>query len=262
MDYKSLDLVSTPVCTALATGPPVSSRLRPNANGVSAFQREAQLSSYSNAPQPQAFRSDWDVVRENHRFIREDEEPETVSWEERLARAYESKLFKEFALIDLKHYKSKKLALRWRTAPEVVNGLGEDTCGSLRCRYHQPVVPPSPKHRLVSFPRSSQHYHSESDSEGDWLAQKMPSLQSFELPFVYMEAGERKEALVKVKLCRKCTGKLLWKPDENSRSHSRHRDETKAERNKSRHKDKKHRSRRERRDSRQSRSKSPDRQRR
>ena len=33
------------------------------------------------------------------RFIRDDEAPSDVSWEERLARAYESKLFKEFALV-------------------------------------------------------------------------------------------------------------------------------------------------------------------
>lgn len=32
-------------------------------------------------------------------FIREDEDPQTVSYEERLARAYESKLFKEYALV-------------------------------------------------------------------------------------------------------------------------------------------------------------------
>jgi hypothetical protein len=39
------------------------------------------------------------VLRENHRFIRDGEEVGEVSWEERLARAYESKLFKEFALV-------------------------------------------------------------------------------------------------------------------------------------------------------------------
>lgn len=37
----------------------------------------------------------------------------------------------------------------------------------------------------------------------------------FELPFVYMEAGERKEALVKVKVCPRCTAKLLWKPGQD-----------------------------------------------
>lgn len=40
----------------------------------------------------------------------------------------------------------------------------------------------------------------------------MPELKTFELPFVYMEAGERKEALVKVRVCPRCTAKLLWKP--------------------------------------------------
>lgn len=57
-------------------------------------------------------RSEWDVLKQHHRcvfpsayadgsFVREDEEPADVSWEERLARAYESKLFKEFALVSL-----------------------------------------------------------------------------------------------------------------------------------------------------------------
>lgn len=41
---------------------------------------------------------------------------------------------------------------------------------------------------------------------------RMAPLRAFELPFVYEEAGERKEALVKVKLCPKCQAKLTWKP--------------------------------------------------
>lgn len=46
----------------------------------------------------------------------------------------------------------------------------------------------------------------------------MPSLRAFELPFVYEEAGERREASVKVKICRRCTAKLVWKPgDERKR---------------------------------------------
>lgn len=32
-------------------------------------------------------------------FIREDEDPKDVTYEERVARAYESKLFKEYALV-------------------------------------------------------------------------------------------------------------------------------------------------------------------
>lgn len=143
-----------------------------------------------------------------------------MSWEERLARAYESKLFKEFALvrtasswvgrvsltpqIDLKHYKSRRLALRWRTAEEVVDGIGEDTCASLRCKYHSV---PGRSSAQVDFDDDEGRSRRKSRS-----AKKMPPLRAFELPFVYQEAGERKEALVKVKLCRRCEAKLTWKP--------------------------------------------------
>jgi protein FRA10AC1 len=41
---------------------------------------------------------------------------------------------------------------------------------------------------------------------------RMPGLRAFELPFVYEEVGQRKEALVKVRLCAKCQAKLVWKP--------------------------------------------------
>lgn len=96
---------------------------------------------------------------------------------ETLARRYEASLFKEFALVDLKHYKSGRvrwlppsrlallrvewgerslnlspirsvlvvqIALRWRTPEEVVGSIGEETCGSLRCAYHtfDPAHPP------------------------------------------------------------------------------------------------------------------------
>lgn len=42
---------------------------------------------------------------------------------------------------------------------------------------------------------------------------RVPKLRAFELPFVYVEMGERREALVKVRLCARCEGKLTWKPD-------------------------------------------------
>jgi protein FRA10AC1 len=41
----------------------------------------------------------------------------------------------------------------------------------------------------------------------------MPTLQAFELPFAYEEGGERKTALVKVKLCERCARKLMWKKE-------------------------------------------------
>lgn len=97
--------------------------------------------------------------------------------------------------IDLKHYKTKRIALRWRTAEEVVGAIGEETCGSLRCPYHNPL----PEHLV---------------EEGA----TMPLLQAFELPFTYAEAGEAKTALVKVKVCHRCAKKLLFKPGQEERS--------------------------------------------
>jgi protein FRA10AC1 len=57
--------------------------------------------------------------------------------------------------------------------------------------------------------------HDEDKRDGKRKRKKrdmMPGLRSFELPFAYVEGGERKEALVKVRLCPRCEGKLLWKP--------------------------------------------------
>lgn len=90
----------------------------------------------------------------------------------------------------------------------MVEGTGEDTCASLRCKYHQS---PSPSDPQVDFDDSRSHKRSRT-------VKQIPALRAFELPFVYQEAGERKEALVKVKLCRKCEGKLTWKPGKEIRS--------------------------------------------
>ena len=252
MSWKTAGkLVSGPP-TASGSGSGSASKYRQNTGGLNAFQREQQFAAHYSRKdrEVQEFgkegKTDWDVLKENHRFIRDDEDVGDVSWEERLARAYESKLFKEFALvsdrsvlfrgcvlrdagtmyrmieyadvskeqlhmltsqIDLKHYKSRRLALRWRTAEEVVEGLGEDTCGSLRCKYHQTPTSDSRDHARVRV-------QGEKENERERKrAKKIPALRAFELPFVYLEAGERKEALVKVRLCGRCEGKLTWKPD-------------------------------------------------
>ncbi|KIK55178.1 hypothetical protein GYMLUDRAFT_137775, partial [Collybiopsis luxurians FD-317 M1] len=75
--------------------------------------------------------------------------------------------------------------LRWRTEDEVLSGTGETTCGNTRCKHSN---------------RSSTR------SEG-----KKAALTTLELPFAYVEHGESKAALVKVVLCEKCLGKLMWK---------------------------------------------------
>lgn len=76
-----------------------------------------------------------------------------------------------------------QFALRWRTESEVISGAGESTCANTRCALHSP--------RNID----------------DGLC----SLKTLELPFSYEERGERKLAMVKVVLCDKCCGKLMWK---------------------------------------------------
>ncbi|KAI0787479.1 folate-sensitive fragile site protein Fra10Ac1, partial [Fomes fomentarius] len=103
----------------------------------------------------------------------------------RLAKKYYSSLYREYAVCDLKHYKSGNFALRWRTEEEVLSGAGESTCGNTRCPLHK------------EFPNGTDDGH--------------PALTTLELPFSYQEHGESKFALVKVVLCPKCCKKLLWK---------------------------------------------------
>jgi len=128
--------------------------------------------------------SEFDILKASHKFLRKDEENEKdLAWNEQVAKKYYSSLFREFAVCDLKHYKSGNFSLRWRTEDEVVLGAGETTCGNTRCPLHDT--------------RYAEDFH--------------PSLKTLELPFSYVEHGENQFALVKVVLCDKCVKKLMWK---------------------------------------------------
>ncbi|KAK3846137.1 MAG: folate-sensitive fragile site protein Fra10Ac1-domain-containing protein [Linnemannia gamsii] len=115
-----------------------------------------------------------DILRENHRFLRSEADDEDLTWERRIAKKYYDKLFKEYALVELKYYKEGRIAMRWRNQKEVVSGKGQFTCGNLRC----------------------------DEAKG---------LESWEINFGYLEQGEKKNALVKVRLCEKCSYKLNYK---------------------------------------------------
>lgn len=103
---------------------------------------------------------DIDVIRENHRFLWEDDNAPNT-WEEQLARKYYDKLFKEYCISDLSRYKENMIAMRWRTEPEVITGKGQFSCGNKRCE----------------------------EKEG---------LRTWEVNFGYIEQGEKKNALVKL----------------------------------------------------------------
>nr|GMD65299.1 protein FRA10AC1 [Ipomoea batatas] len=96
------------------------------------------------------------------------------SWEQRLVKRYYDKLFKEYCIADMTHYKSGKIGLRWRTEKEVISGKGQFICGNKHCN-------------------------------------KKDGLASYEVNFSYVEAGENKQALVKLVTCERCAEKLLYK---------------------------------------------------
>ncbi|KAF9148051.1 hypothetical protein BG015_010242 [Linnemannia schmuckeri] len=115
-----------------------------------------------------------EILHENHRFLRSESDDQDLTWEKRIAKKYYDKLFKEYALVELKYYKEGRVAMRWRNQNEVIRGKGQFTCGNLRCN----------------------------ESKG---------LESWEVNFGYVEQGEKKNALVKIRLCEKCSYKLNYK---------------------------------------------------
>ena len=52
--------------------------------------------------------TEFDILKASHKFLRDDEDPEAhnSSWNDQLAQKYYDNLFREFAVCDLKHYKS------------------------------------------------------------------------------------------------------------------------------------------------------------
>ncbi|KAJ6668913.1 hypothetical protein lerEdw1_007722 [Lerista edwardsae] len=120
-------------------------------------------------------KTDLDIIRENHRFLWREEDEIDMNWEKRLSKKYYDKLFKEYCIADLRRYKENKFGFRWRHEKEVVSGKGkffrQFSCGSKHC----------------------------DEKEG---------LKSWEVNFGYIEHGEKKNALVKLRLCPECSYKL------------------------------------------------------
>ncbi|CAG8462818.1 15278_t:CDS:2 [Funneliformis mosseae] len=80
---------------------------------------------------------------------------------------------KEYCIAELKYYKEGRIALRWRIEKEVITGKGQFICASTKCS-------------------------------------NTSELKSWEVNFAYMEDGEKKNALVKIRLCPKCSNKLNY----------------------------------------------------
>jgi protein FRA10AC1 len=131
--------------------------------------------------------TDLDELKKHHRFLKEEEETRArrgrgeeeeamlslLNEGERVAKKYEGKLFKEYAIPDLSRWDTQGVGLRWRTEKEVARGKGVDICGEKRCSERK-------------------------------------NLGTFELNFRYKEGGkgEVKNALVKVVVCPACEEKM------------------------------------------------------
>ncbi|KAF0712973.1 hypothetical protein AaE_011902 [Aphanomyces astaci] len=102
-----------------------------------------------------------------------------------MAVRYYQKLFKEYALADFSRYTDGKVGLRWRTEREVIDGKGQFVCGNKAC----------------------------DTSEG---------LESYEVLFAYVEHGEKKQCLVKLRVCRACALKLFHRKILEIQSRHRH----------------------------------------
>ncbi|KAK1648187.1 hypothetical protein QYE76_065992 [Lolium multiflorum] len=119
-------------------------------------------------------KTDKDTLREGYRFILSDEDDVDSTWGKRLVKRYYDKLFKEYCIADMSQYKKGKIGLRWRTEKEVISGKGQFICGNRKCDENV-------------------------------------GLGSYEVNFSYVEAGEQKQALVKLVACKRCAEKLAHK---------------------------------------------------
>lgn len=153
-------------------------------------RHQALMRAYASAPAAERAAShDLQVLHSEFQFIRDDEadaKTQQSDWKVRMSIRYYRQLFREYALADLSRYETGQIGLRWRTEMEVVTGKGQFSCGNKRC-----------------------------DERKD--------LHSYEILFAYVEQGERKRCLVKVRVCSACAGKLFYKKLKAREKHKKRR---------------------------------------
>lgn len=136
--------------------------------------------------------TDRDLLREEFEFVREDNvEKDAKTYAGRLARRQYDRLYKEYAIVNLGRYKKGLLGMRWCTEAEVLSGKGRTWCGAEGCDRGQV---------LERGGKKSDEEHVGSDSA---------ELETYEVPFSYVEKGEKKVTLVKVSLCKKHARRML-----------------------------------------------------
>lgn len=62
------------------------------------------------------------------------EDVKPTTWEDRLAKKYYDKLFREYCICDLSRFKENMIANRFRIEKEIVSGKGQFICGEKSCQ--------------------------------------------------------------------------------------------------------------------------------
>jgi protein FRA10AC1 len=149
-------------------------------------------------------------LEKHYTFVPSDEKKNT--WQERMLNHYHSHLYKEYVLADMSRAPSQ-LGLRWRTQQEVQNGRGHATCGNKHCPGGSARKSLSKAAQLLLESYYQSPHQPESEEEEEKLLARLPhgaGLHDYEVPFTYIEQGETKTELVKLRLCLRCSP-LLFK---------------------------------------------------
>jgi protein FRA10AC1 len=174
--------------------------------------------------------SDYEELKKSYKFIIDDENEQQEedeqsksnqksSWKDRMVQTYHSHLYKTHVIADLTQYKTSRIGLRWRTEQEVMIGKGVETCGNKHCPSYDLAkhIEASMSKTLVTEALKSYNDTSPSIKQEDdeWeRLRKFPygvGLHDYEVHFAYEEQGEKKEELVKLRLCLRCAPMLFYK---------------------------------------------------
>lgn len=153
-------------------------------------RKKLKQSTSSTVVSASGYQTDFDAMKSAYKFapppITSSERSAEVSdYKERMAESYHSRLYHNYGIVDLSRCStpsstsggsgSNPIGVRWRTKKEVENGFGVTSCGGRHCKS----------------------------------TAQQSELTEYEVPFEYKESGTKKCELVRVRLCRDCSLKLL-----------------------------------------------------
>lgn len=152
---------------------------------------------------------------------------ETTTWQDRMVINYHQHLYKTYVIADLSRYKESQIGLRWRMKAEVDEEKGVESCGNKHC----PCYFDQDRKRSVREIRDWRRNVNENELVEKYIRQIRTTtygdtehaedkrihglpygvgLSDYEVHFAYVEKGQDKEELVKLRLCLRCAPKLFF----------------------------------------------------